>query len=45
MRPSDTPVSYCDASKIRRVTGWEPEIPFEQTLADTLAYWREKTSG
>lgn len=40
MRPSDTPVSYCDATKIQRATGWAPEIPFEQTLADTLDYWR-----
>ncbi len=45
MRPSDTPVSYCDASKIKRVTGWQPEIPFEQTLQDTLEYWREKVRG
>ena len=40
MRPSDTPVSYCDATKIKKVTGWETTIPFEQTLADTLDYWR-----
>lgn len=40
MRPSDTPVSYCDATKLKRATGWEIEIPFEQTLADTLDYWR-----
>lgn len=40
MRPSDTPVSYCDATKLKHATGWEVEIPFEQTLADTLDYWR-----
>lgn len=40
MRPSDTPVSYCDATKFRRATGWEPQISFEQTLEDTLEYWR-----
>jgi GDP-4-dehydro-6-deoxy-D-mannose reductase len=28
------------AARLRAVTGWHPEIPFEQTLADTLAYWR-----
>jgi GDP-4-dehydro-6-deoxy-D-mannose reductase len=29
------------------LTGWKPAIPFEQTLADTLDYWREnvKRSG
>lgn len=42
MRPSDTPVSYCDATKFRNATGWQPEIPFEQTLADTLDYWRAR---
>lgn len=30
----------CDAGKFQRLTGWRPEIPFEQTLRDTLAYWR-----
>lgn len=39
-RPSDTPISYCDTTKMRKATGWVPEIPFEQTLADTLEYWR-----
>lgn len=42
MRPSDTPVSYCDTTKFRNATGWEPEIPFEQTLQDTLNYWRAR---
>jgi GDP-4-dehydro-6-deoxy-D-mannose reductase len=42
MRPSDTPVSYCDATKIKRATGWEPQIPFEQTLRDILADWRAR---
>ncbi len=42
MRPSDTPVSYGDNSRLREATGWKPAIPFEQTLADTLAYWRER---
>jgi GDP-4-dehydro-6-deoxy-D-mannose reductase len=40
MRPSDTPVAYCDASKLRAATGWEPIIPFEQTLRDVLDDWR-----
>lgn len=40
MRPSDIPELRCDARKIRRVTGWQPEISLEQTLKDTLAYWR-----
>ena len=27
--------------RLRRATGWEPEIPLERTLADTVAWWRE----
>jgi GDP-4-dehydro-6-deoxy-D-mannose reductase len=26
------------------VAGWEPEIPWHQTLTDTLNYWRERTN-
>lgn len=40
MRPSDTPELLCDARKMQEVTGWMPEIPFKQTLKDTLDYWR-----
>lgn len=42
MRPSDVPVLLGDASKFREATGWEPTIPFEQTLADLLDYWRAR---
>ena len=41
-RPIDTPVVYGSATKFHRATGWEPEIPFEQTLQDVLGYWREQ---
>ncbi|GIM95413.1 GDP-mannose 4,6-dehydratase [Paractinoplanes toevensis] len=40
MRPADVPDLRGDATKIRLDTGWVPEIPIEQTLSDTLAYWR-----
>lgn len=40
-RPSDMPVSYGDYSKFHEATGWEPHIPFEQSLRDLLNYWRE----
>ena len=42
MRPSDVPVLLGDASKFRDRTGWAPEIPFERTMTDLLAYWRER---
>jgi GDP-4-dehydro-6-deoxy-D-mannose reductase len=40
MRPADSPIIYGDHAKLTRDTGWQPEIPLETTLADTLAYWR-----
>ena len=43
MRPSDVMILEGDPSKIRQATGWEVEIPFEQTLKDLLAYWRQRT--
>lgn len=44
MRPSDVPISYCDYSRLRERTGWEPTIPLEESLRDVLYYWREKVS-
>ena len=40
LRPSDVEVLIGDASKFKADTGWEPQIPFEQTLRDLLDYWR-----
>ena len=40
-RPLDTPDIYCDYEKIKSLTGWEPKIPLEKTLKDTLDYFRE----
>lgn len=40
MRPSDIPVIEADTKRLTEVTGWKPEISLEQTIADTLAYWR-----
>jgi len=42
LRPSDVPVLMGDSSKFRKQTGWEPKIPFEQTMSDLLDYWRER---
>ena len=39
-RPNDDLDLACDATKIRKLTGWKPEIPIEKTLKDTLDYWR-----
>ena len=40
VRPVDNPVLTGDASKLRSLTGWVPQIPFDQTIADLLEYWR-----
>ena len=41
LRPSDVEVVWGDSTKLREATGWRPEIPLEQTLADALDYARE----
>ena len=40
LRPSDVPILVSDCRKARQCTGWQPEIPLEQSLADVLDYWR-----
>ncbi len=42
LRPSDVPILLGDHSKFSAVTGWQPTIPFETTLADMLEYWRTR---
>ncbi|HEX5132265.1 MAG TPA: GDP-mannose 4,6-dehydratase [Candidatus Krumholzibacteria bacterium] len=42
MRPSDVMLLLGDCTKFRADTGWKPEIPFAQTLSDTLEYWRSR---
>jgi GDP-4-dehydro-6-deoxy-D-mannose reductase len=37
--------TQCDASRLRGCTGWAPAIPLEQTLADTLDYWRQRVEA
>jgi GDP-4-dehydro-6-deoxy-D-mannose reductase len=41
-RPNEQSVVRVDAGKIRRETGWKPVYSLDQTLADTLAAWREQ---
>ena len=45
LRPSDVPILLGDNTKFVQATGWEPTIPFEQTLRDMLDYWRARTNG
>ena len=41
LRPVDVPIIEADISKINQLTGWKPEIPLEQTIRETLDYWRQ----
>lgn len=40
MRASDTPLIEPDVSLVHGDTGWKAEITMEQTIRDTLDYWR-----
>lgn len=40
LRPKDEPELVCDNSKFKNKTDWQPEINIDQTLKDTLDYWR-----
>jgi len=41
-RINDVPLLIGSRRKISHVTGWEPIIPIERTLADTVRYWQDK---
>lgn len=45
LRVVDTPAIVGDCSKLRKQTGWEPRISFEQTVSDVLDYWRQKVTA
>ena len=45
MRRRESSAVRCDAGKLRRETGWAPRISLDQTLRDTLAYWRGQMSA
>lgn len=42
MRASDIPIIEPDVSRIFADTGWKAEITVEQTIEDTLDYWRRE---
>ncbi len=42
LRPSDVRLLWADVTKFQAATGWEPTIPFAQTMEDLLEYWRER---
>ena len=42
LRPSDVPILVGSAAKFSAITGWERQIPFEETLVDLLGYWQTR---
>ena len=42
LRPVDADLQVPDCAKFKARTGWRPLIPFEQTMKDLLAYWRDQ---
>lgn len=39
-RPYDFSFRPPSCSKLAQLTGWRPDVPFQQTMTDILAYWR-----
>ena len=42
IRPVDVPIIEADITKVNNLTGWAPEIMLEQTIQETLDYWRKQ---
>lgn len=42
VRPIDADLQVPDTTKFTAHTGWRPEIPFDVTMRDLLAYWRQR---
>ncbi|MBF0245561.1 MAG: GDP-mannose 4,6-dehydratase [Planctomycetes bacterium] len=42
LRPLDADLQVPDTRKFQAHTGWQPAIPFEQTMQDLLDHWRER---
>jgi GDP-D-mannose dehydratase len=40
--PVDVPVKRGDARRLQQTTGWQPEIPFAQSLLDILNDCRQR---
>ncbi len=43
-RPVEIPIMTGDNSRLRRATGWQPQIPIEQSVRDVLDEWRQRIS-
>jgi GDP-4-dehydro-6-deoxy-D-mannose reductase len=44
LRPSRIPILQGDCARLKNATGWQPVIPFEQTLRDVLEDCRQRVT-
>jgi nucleoside-diphosphate-sugar epimerase len=42
LRAAENHVVRANATRLRNEIGWQPQFSLEQTLQDTLNYWREQ---
>ena len=45
LRPSDVKVLQGDSGKFRDLTGWNPQISFQQMMQDSLNWWRRRLAS
>jgi GDP-4-dehydro-6-deoxy-D-mannose reductase len=44
LRAHDTPALYGSHERLTAACGWQPQIPLDQTVSDSLEWWRERLS-
>ncbi len=44
LRPGPKQDPIADVTRLVRATGWQPAVPLEQTVSDTLAWWRRRAA-
>lgn len=45
VRPLDADLQIPDCTKFKEATGWEPKIPYRETLVDLMNYWRSRVAS
>lgn len=45
VQPADVPAQVGSYARLQADTGWQPEVPWEQSLRDLLDYWRGAVIG
>ena len=45
LRPHEVMEIRASYEKLRGTTGWEPQVPLDRTLRDTLDWWRERVAA